>query len=157
MADERQQDRPHGRRADEEPEDDCGDMLGVAQLAQGDGHARRKQGRDQAEGDPLQWQGVGRPQGAGHRPHDQDHADETHGDGGPAARPDRFLQDKEGQQGGEDRSGEAEGRGVGQRQQGQGLENAQDGSDAQGAAADMGQGTARGQTPAELDTAARGD
>ena len=148
MADEGQQDRAHGRRTDEEPEDDGGDVFGVAQLAQGDGHAGRQQGRDQAEGDPFDRHGMI----ACTRPHDDDHADEAHGDGGPAARADRLLQDQEGQQGGEDGGGEAEGRGVGQRQQRQGLEHAQDRDDAQDAAADMGQGPACLQTrqPARL-------
>lgn len=134
-------DRPDQRRTDEEPEDDGGDVFCVAQLAQGDGHARRQQGGDKTEGDALDWHGViRRSYDAGNGPHDDDHADEAHGDGGPAARANRLLQDQEGQQGGEDGGGEAEGRGVGQRQQRQRLKHAQDRHYAQRAAAYMGPG-----------------
>mgnify|MGYP007053963935 CR=1 FL=1 len=76
--------RRWGRRSGDgraQPEDDGGDVFGVAQLAQGDGHARRQQGRDQTNGDPFDGHGMI----ACAWPHDDDHADEAHGDGGPAA------------------------------------------------------------------------
>ena len=58
-------------------------------------------------------------------PHDDHHADETYHHGGPAAGPDLFAEDGDGEGDDEKRRGEADGHRVGQWDMGDGGEKTQ--------------------------------